>query len=271
MQGLECRVPVTQLSARQREDVRITHWDRRNLIYLFIGKAEMSSCHWRAEFASSLGGVGKGKALPIASGAASKPKDSGQLHFLVLEWAAWGTWCRPVGVQSSPSPWTSCCSAPAPVGLQDREVPCPEVSGLFPLQEHLCSMCVCQPASFKRCRLEASTWFAKSLFSASLQRGTTLFSMWAFCLTGQSEKESSRGQSGELSTLPASSLCTACKALTVSGQQFLKVCFQPCLFRFGRWKTVTFWVKSKSSNPQQNDLVTLLFWYSQHLAAHPAA
>jgi len=56
MQGLECRVPVTQLSARQREDVRIAHWDWRNLIYLFIGKAEMSSCHWRAEFASSLGG-----------------------------------------------------------------------------------------------------------------------------------------------------------------------------------------------------------------------
>lgn len=32
-------MPVTQLGARQREDVRITHWDRRNLIYLFIGKA----------------------------------------------------------------------------------------------------------------------------------------------------------------------------------------------------------------------------------------
>lgn len=45
MQALECRVPVTQLSARQREDVRITHWDRRNLIYLFIGKAEMSLYH----------------------------------------------------------------------------------------------------------------------------------------------------------------------------------------------------------------------------------
>lgn len=72
-----------------------------------------------------------------------------------------------------------------------------------------------------------------------------------------SEKESSKGQSGELSTLPASSLCTACKALTVSRQQFLKVCFQQCTFRFGRWKMVTFWVKSKSSSPQQNVLVTL--------------
>jgi len=58
--------------------------------------------------------------------------------------------------RAAPAPGTSCCSAPAPEGLQDQQVPCPEVRGLFPLQGHHCSTRVCQPASFKRCRLEAA-------------------------------------------------------------------------------------------------------------------
>lgn len=269
MQGLECRVPVTQLSARQREDVRIAHWDRRNLIYLFIGKAEMSSCHWRAEFASSLGGR-KREGPPVSWWGCFQTQGLWPAAFSCPRMSSVGHLVQTYGRAEQPQPpGTSCCSAPAPEGLQDQQVPCPEVTGLFPLQGHHCSTRVCQPASFKRCRLEAAL---PKAFLLLLFKEVLHYSPGVGILPNRaSEKESSRGQSGEPSTLPASSLCTACEPLAVLGQPFLKVCFQPCIFRFGRWKTVTLWVKSKSSNPQRNVLVTLLFWYSWHFAAHSAA
>lgn len=131
MQGLECRVPVTQLSARQREDVRIAHWDWRNLIYLFIGKAEMSSCHWRAEFASSLGGR-KREGPPVSWWGCFQTQGLWPAAFSCPRMSSMGHLVQTCGRAEQPSPQHQLLLSPCSRGAAGPAGPVPWGQGALP-------------------------------------------------------------------------------------------------------------------------------------------